>query len=226
MAWKGLALEGEVKMKPFRLGEQTMALFFEMHRVFDDPDLDGCVSSSSRTHWQGICSRKVELFTWQLLRGGVCVGEVLQKFSIRGLKFNIDGSKLGKPGPAGIRGVLRDSSGKVLCMFSTFIGVHESNSAEILKIHQACALCVWIPSFMGHNIKIVSDSKVAVSRINNGGISSLKHVNDIYDIRCFLELLGGTVVCYASRASNSLTDSLTNMGSSMSGDFVECSDFG
>ena len=30
------------------------------------------------------------------------------------LKFNVDGSARGNPGPAGIRGVLRDSKGKVL----------------------------------------------------------------------------------------------------------------
>ncbi|KAK3219105.1 hypothetical protein Dsin_013075 [Dipteronia sinensis] len=224
MAWKALSLEGEVKKKPFRLGEQPMTLFFKVHRVFED--LNGCVSSSSRTPWQGICSRKVELFTWQLLRGGVCAGEVLQKFGIRGLKFNVDDFTLGKSGPAGIRGVLKDSSGKVLYMFATFIGVHNSNSAEIFAIHQACAFCVWFPSFVDRNIKVVSDSKLAGSRINNGGIGNLKNVNEIYDIRGFLELLGGMVVCYASRVSNSLTDSLANMGSSMSGDFVEWSDFG
>ena len=31
--------------------------------------------------------------------------------------FNVDGSSKGKPGPVGMGGVLRDSNGKVLCMF-------------------------------------------------------------------------------------------------------------
>ncbi|KAK3175707.1 hypothetical protein Dsin_032594, partial [Dipteronia sinensis] len=69
--------------------------------------------------------------------------------SCRGLKFNVDGFALGKPRPAGIRGVLRDSSGKVLCMFSKFIGVYDSNSVEIIAIHQACVLCASLGLIMG-----------------------------------------------------------------------------
>ena len=38
------------------------------------------------------------------------------------LKFNIDGTSRGKPGSAGIGGVLRDSNGKVLCLFSFYMG--------------------------------------------------------------------------------------------------------
>ncbi|KAK3229711.1 hypothetical protein Dsin_001592 [Dipteronia sinensis] len=140
-----------------------------------------------------------------------------------GLKFNVDDSALGKPGMAGIRGVLRDSNGKVLCLFFNCIGVQDSNSAEILAIHKACALCVSIPSFVGSNIEIVSDSMVVVSWINNGDVGSLKHVNNIYDIRGNLELLGGTVVHFSSRASNFFSDKLAKMGSSLASDFVEWS---
>ncbi|KAK2640721.1 hypothetical protein Ddye_022484 [Dipteronia dyeriana] len=39
------------------------------------------------------------------------------------LKFNVDGSSKRKPGPSGICGVLRDSYGKVLCIFSAHTGI-------------------------------------------------------------------------------------------------------
>ncbi|XVF41626.1 hypothetical protein PTKIN_Ptkin01aG0294600 [Pterospermum kingtungense] len=39
------------------------------------------------------------------------------------VKFNVDGVSTGKPGPAGIRGVLRDHRGLELIKFSRFIDV-------------------------------------------------------------------------------------------------------
>ena len=62
---------------------------------------------------------------------------------------------------------------------------------------------------------------VVVSWINKGGVGNLKHVNDIYDIRCNLESLGGMEVRFPSRASNFFVDKLAKIGSSMARDFVE-----
>lgn len=47
------------------------------------------------------------------------------------LKLNVDGATRGKPGPAGIGGVLRNSSGVVLFMFSKHVGVCNSNEVEV-----------------------------------------------------------------------------------------------
>ena len=47
------------------------------------------------------------------------------------LKFNVDGVAKRKPGPAGIGGVLRDSGGIVLVMFT---GTMEANEVEVLAI--------------------------------------------------------------------------------------------
>ncbi|KAK2649624.1 hypothetical protein Ddye_017113 [Dipteronia dyeriana] len=57
------------------------------------------------------------------------------------LKFNVDGSALDKPDPVGIRGVLRDNNGKIICMFSFYVGVQDSNSVKVLAIHKAVDLC-------------------------------------------------------------------------------------
>eukprot|EP00268_Persea_americana_P068029 TRINITY_DN9427_c0_g3_i1.p1 TRINITY_DN9427_c0_g3~~TRINITY_DN9427_c0_g3_i1.p1 ORF type:complete len:256 (+),score=22.30 TRINITY_DN9427_c0_g3_i1:1157-1924(+) len=53
------------------------------------------------------------------------------------LKFNVDGAARGKPGPASIGGVLRNSRGEVLFMFSKSVGVCDSNKAEVLAILEA-----------------------------------------------------------------------------------------
>ncbi|KAK2644270.1 hypothetical protein Ddye_019465 [Dipteronia dyeriana] len=132
-------------------------------------------------------------------------------------KFNEDGSILGNLGPVGIGGVLRNCDGKLLCMFSCYIGI---NSAELVAIHKACALCVFTPSFVNRNIEIVSDSIMVVSLINGEGVGSINHVDLIYDICCSLEHFGGKVV-YSSSVSNQFADRLAKLGSKMLGDFVE-----
>ncbi|KAK2642973.1 hypothetical protein Ddye_024736 [Dipteronia dyeriana] len=59
------------------------------------------------------------------------------------LKFNVDGSSRGKPGHAGIGGILRDSKGKkVLCLFSFYMGFLYSNTAELCAIRRAVELCI------------------------------------------------------------------------------------
>ncbi|KAK3197919.1 hypothetical protein Dsin_021334 [Dipteronia sinensis] len=78
-------------------------------------------------------------------------------------KFNVDGSARGSPGNAGIGRVLRNNSGKVLGLFSNYVGINYSNSAEILEIHRPVSLCAHYNSLIGKEIDIVSDSKVAVA---------------------------------------------------------------
>ena len=97
------------------------------------------------------------------------------------LKFNVDGFVRGQPGKVGIVGVLRDNRGMVVCMFSLFIGILDSNTAELLTIEKACSLRVSNPSLKGIFIEIVHDSKTAVSWINSYSFGSLAHVSLVYD---------------------------------------------
>ncbi|KAK3222286.1 hypothetical protein Dsin_009311 [Dipteronia sinensis] len=71
------------------------------------------------------------------------------------LKFNVDGFALGKPGPAGIGGVLRDCDGKVLCMFSCYIGIHDSDTVKVIAIHKACVLYASNQTLANRNIEII-----------------------------------------------------------------------
>ena len=48
------------------------------------------------------------------------------------LKFNVEGAAKGKPGPTEIGGVLCNSRGGVLFVFSKHVAVCNSNEAELL----------------------------------------------------------------------------------------------
>ncbi|KAK2639235.1 hypothetical protein Ddye_027030 [Dipteronia dyeriana] len=145
---------------------------------------------------------------------------------VESLKFNVDGSARGFQGSAGIGGVLRDHRGKIQCMFSAFIGMHDAITAEIQAIARASDLCLSKLELRGRNIVIVSDSKVAVSWVNGEGISNIQHVQSIYDIRCNLKSLGQAKVVYNSRMSKTFADHLAKKGSGNEGDMLTWNDFG
>ncbi|KAK3217752.1 hypothetical protein Dsin_011722 [Dipteronia sinensis] len=130
------------------------------------------------------------------------------------LKFNVDGSARGKPGPAGIRGVLRDSSGKILCTFSSFVGHQESNMTELLAIQKAVEIVMSNPILRDKQIVVVSDSKVVVSWINNIGFGNLNLVDNIYEIRNSLSKHGDMKITHDSRAFNSYADNLARLACS------------
>ncbi|KAK2639559.1 hypothetical protein Ddye_027354 [Dipteronia dyeriana] len=100
-------------------------------------------------------------------------------------------------GPYGIGGVLRDANGK---------------------------LCFANPNLRDHDIAVISDSKVAVSWVNNDEIENVAHVNSIYEIRSCMRYGCSIEVVYESRVFNSFTDSLAKMGFSKTGDFMEWGD--
>ncbi|XP_073262649.1 uncharacterized protein [Populus alba] len=55
-------------------------------------------------------------------------------------KWNVDGSSLGKPGPSGIGGVLRNHHGILLGIFSSPVGILDSNVAELKAVVKAIEL--------------------------------------------------------------------------------------
>lgn len=75
------------------------------------------------------------------------------------LKFNVDKAARGKPGPAGIRGVLRDHMSSICVVFSEAMGTNESNKVELLSIWRALTLGA---SLGGAKLEIESDPSHAV----------------------------------------------------------------
>ena len=128
------------------------------------------------------------------------------------------GSARGSPGDAGIGGVLRDSNGKVWCLFSSYVGFTDSNSAEVLAIHRACNLIVSNRLLDGRNIVIISDSRSAVSWMNGSDFGNIKLVQLVYDVRQALQFREGLSVKFMTRNFNSFADGLAKDGSGRNGE--------
>ena len=79
------------------------------------------------------------------------------------------------------------------------------------------------PNLANQTIEIISDSKMAVSWINDDGIGSIKFVNIVLDCRDFIKSHGGIFVSYNSRSTNSVADSLAKQGSSSAENFIQWS---
>ena len=75
------------------------------------------------------------------------------------MKFNVDGSSLGKPGLAGIGGVLKDNLTAVKVVFSKSIGVADSNVAELLAVRKA--MHIFLHSFWMISHKITIEATLA-----------------------------------------------------------------
>ncbi|KAK3193144.1 hypothetical protein Dsin_024454 [Dipteronia sinensis] len=134
------------------------------------------------------------------------------------LFFNVDGSSRGNPWEAGIGGSLRDDSGKILCLFSFYLGVIDSSSGEVHTILQACQLIVSNKSLPEHSITIITDSKLAESWIKGEDFENLKLVKLVYDIRQYLQGFQDVDIKFMPRSLNALADSLANSGSGNQGD--------
>ena len=59
----------------------------------------------------------------------------------KGLKFNVDGSAYGNPGPAGCGGILRNERGRILALFSP-LGILDPNIAKVMAIKVALGIFV------------------------------------------------------------------------------------
>ena len=116
---------------------------------------------------------------------------------------------------------MRDSYGRILYLFSFFLGILDSNTAELWAIKRVLELVMSNSNLSNREIMVVSDLKMAVSWVNNGDFGHLAQVQSIHEIHGMLKSAGCIKVGFDSRIFNSFADSLAKMGSSSSGDFVE-----
>ncbi|XP_017979659.1 PREDICTED: uncharacterized protein LOC108662698 [Theobroma cacao] len=79
------------------------------------------------------------------------------------LKLNTDGAAKGKPGPAGIGGVIRDHHGFILGTFSENIGIENSNFAEFYAIREGTSFFFSSPRAATHSLVVESDSANAIN---------------------------------------------------------------
>jgi ribonuclease HI len=96
---------------------------------------------------------------------------------INSLKWNVDGSSLGKPGPSGIDGVLQNHHGHLLGMFSVPVGILDSNIAELRVIVKAIELSASNCLLHHQHLIIESDSANVISWMHKPHIRPWKHHN-------------------------------------------------
>eukprot|EP00258_Populus_trichocarpa_P025894 XP_024441913.1 chaperonin 60 subunit alpha 2, chloroplastic [Populus trichocarpa] len=91
--------------------------------------------------------------------------------------MDVDGLSLGKPGPSGIGGVLRNHHGHLLGVFSVPVGILDSNIAELRAIVKAIELSASNCLFHHQHLIIESDSVNAISWMNKPHSRPWKHHN-------------------------------------------------
>ena len=124
------------------------------------------------------------------------------------LKFKVDGAARGKPGPAGIGGVLCNSKGEVLFMLSKHVGVRDSNEAEVLVILEA----LWCFSRMFRGSLIVeSDSSNTIAWVSNRKANQWKFHFLFNEIRALSSSIN-VVFRHELRSANHVADALAKQG--------------
>ena len=108
--------------------------------------------------------------------------------------------------------MLRDHFGKVLCLFSSYVGIQDIAAAEILAIAKACELLGSRTDLIRRCITIVSDSQIAVDWVKNRGVGGEGHANTVQFICSCLDSYGFTSVIHGNRNSNQFADSLARKG--------------
>ena len=128
------------------------------------------------------------------------------------LKFNVDGSARGKPGPAGIGGVLRDCKMRVKAVFSKTIGVADSNLAELLAVQEALKIFASTRWASTHKLIVESDSSNVVKWVLNPHDTpwSLKRI--MAHIENFKKQLVGWEIVFIPRDGNVMADALAKSG--------------
>ncbi|KAK4849775.1 hypothetical protein QYF36_000697 [Acer negundo] len=139
------------------------------------------------------------------------------------LSSNMDGASRGNPDMAGVGGVLREAGRKVLCLFSSFIGIADPILAEVSAIHKACFLIASSQALDDRLITIWSDSSLVVSWINGHDFDKLSLIQLIYGIRQFLSSRILISIKFMPRGFNSLADCLARVGADTQGERLEWS---
>ncbi|PWA67678.1 hypothetical protein CTI12_AA315630 [Artemisia annua] len=128
------------------------------------------------------------------------------------LKFNVDGSAQGKPGLAGIGGLLRNSEGVVIAQFSIPVGVMDSGGAEVLAMEQACKMVNKKDEFKSVKIIIESDYLCAVSWVHCPNLRPGRFLPHFKEIDSFFSSCSGRSIVHVYREYNYDADKLAKDG--------------
>ena len=121
-------------------------------------------------------------------------------------KWNVDGSSLGKPGPSGIGGVLQNHHGILLGIFSSPVGILDSNVAELKAVVKAIELSASNCHLHHKHIIVESDSTNVISWMNNPHNRPWMHHNLFSYIQRVASCFGSLTFIHSLRESNHMSD--------------------
>ncbi|EOY15823.1 Uncharacterized protein TCM_034780 [Theobroma cacao] len=126
-------------------------------------------------------------------------------------KLNVDGSALGKPGPTGIRGAIRDHESFIKGVFSTPIGMEDSNYAEFLAIKEGLSFFFSSP-WASSTLHVESDSKNAITWASDHNSVPWRMKLLSNSIEAFKTSFKDLTFTHINREANALADGLAKAG--------------
>ena len=138
------------------------------------------------------------------------------------LKFNVDEFYKGKPGHAGIGGVLRDSSTTIKLVFSKAIGMADSNVVELFAIREALSVYVASRWTSSRRLIIECDSSNVVKWVTNPLCSFWIVRKIISHFEVFKAKLLRCEILHILRNVNDIADALAKFRVTRQIDLVVC----
>ncbi|EOY13353.1 Uncharacterized protein TCM_031897 [Theobroma cacao] len=118
----------------------------------------------------------------------------------------------GKPGPAGIGGLLRDHLGFIRGTFSNHIGTEDSNLAEFKAIHEGLKFFLTSPWASSHNLVIERDSSNGISWVKDHKKVPWRMKNLSTAIEVYLHKYTRISFNHVKREANTIADGLSKAG--------------
>jgi len=135
-------------------------------------------------------------------------------------KWNVDGSSLGKSGPSGIGGVLRNHNGILLGIFSLSVGILDSNVAELKAVVKAIELSASNCRLHHKHIIIECDSATVIRWMNNPHNRPWLHHNLFSSIQRLASCFGSLTFTHSLREINHMADHMAKQGVFRNTEFV------
>jgi ribonuclease HI len=139
---------------------------------------------------------------------------------LNSFKWNVDGSSLGKSGPSGIGGVLRNHNGIILGIFSLSVGILDSNVVELKAVVKAIELSASNCRLHHKHIIIESDSANVISWMNSPHNRPWRHHNLFSSIQRAASCFGSLTFTHSLRESNHMADHMAKQGVFRNTEFV------
>lgn len=136
------------------------------------------------------------------------------------LKWNVDSWMRSKFGLAGVGGVLRNTEGQILCLFSSASSKMESRESELKAVRKAMEIITQEIRKTKVNIIIETSSVTVIRWLNFSLEQPWRYSEDFNRILALKKNFKDVSFRYIQRELNGMADQLSKQATSRSTDFV------